>query len=161
MLARTQHPRHDASSRSRRSVRETAAYPLSYGASVSAAPLGRRRPCYASPAARRPPSLCPDRVRLPEVLGEAAARWYSEASGLSAICLRIGTVNAEDPPREPRHFATLLTHAGLLRLVECALEGPADLRFGVYYGVSRNTWRFWGHLRCGFRDRLRPAGYRE
>ena len=29
------------------------------------------------------------------------------------------------------------------RLVDCALEAPADLRFGVYYGVSRNTWRFW------------------
>jgi nucleoside-diphosphate-sugar epimerase len=80
---------------------------------------------------------------LGKVLGEAAARWYSEALGLSAICLRIGTVNAEDRPLQPRHFATLLTHADLLRLVECALEAPADLRFGVYYGVSRNTWRFW------------------
>ena len=78
---------------------------------------------------------------LGKVLGEAAARWYSDAFGLSAICLRIGTVNAEDRPREPRHFATLLTHADLLRLVECALA--ADVRFGVYYGVSRNTWRFW------------------
>jgi uronate dehydrogenase len=78
-----------------------------------------------------------------KVLGEAAARWYSEALGLSAICLRIGTVNGEDRPLQPRHFATLLTHADLLRLVGCALEAPADLRFGVYYGVSRNTWRFW------------------
>ena len=80
---------------------------------------------------------------LGKLLGEAAARWYSDAFGLSAICLRIGTVNAEDRPLEPRHFATLLTHADLLRLVVCALEAPADLRFGVYYGVSRNTWRFW------------------
>jgi nucleoside-diphosphate-sugar epimerase len=78
-----------------------------------------------------------------KALGEAAARWHSDAFGLSAICLRIGTVNAADRPREPRHFATLLTHADLLRLVECALEAPADVRFGVYYGVSRNTWRIW------------------
>ena len=78
---------------------------------------------------------------LGKVLGEAAARWYSDAFGLSAICLRIGTVNAEDRPRRPRHFATLLTHADLLGLVECALA--ADVRFGVYYGVSHNTWRFW------------------
>jgi uronate dehydrogenase len=78
-----------------------------------------------------------------KVLGEAAARWYSETFALSAICLRIGTVNAEDRPLEPRHFATLLTHADLLQLVECALEAPMDVRFGVYYGVSRNTWRFW------------------
>ena len=78
---------------------------------------------------------------LGKVLGEAAARWYADEFGLSAVCLRIGTVNAEDRPLQPRHFATLLTHADLLRLVGCALE--ADLRFGVYYGVSRNTWRFW------------------
>jgi uronate dehydrogenase len=78
---------------------------------------------------------------LGKVLGEAAARWYSDAYGLSAICLRIGTVNAEDRPLQPRHFATLLTHADLLRLVKAALS--ADVRFAVGYGVSRNTWRFW------------------
>jgi NAD+ dependent glucose-6-phosphate dehydrogenase len=80
---------------------------------------------------------------LGKALGEAAARWYSDAFGLPAICLRIGTVNHADRPLEPRHFATLLTHADLLRLVESALEAPDGLRFGVYYGVSRNTWRFW------------------
>jgi uronate dehydrogenase len=78
---------------------------------------------------------------LGKVLGEAAARWYADELGLSAICLRIGTVNAEDLPLQPRHFATLLTHADLLRLVESALT--ADVRFAVCYGVSRNTWRFW------------------
>lgn len=78
-----------------------------------------------------------------KALGEAAARYYSDAFDLSAICLRIGTVNADDRPTAPRHFATLLTHADLLRLVEGALEAPEDLRFGVYYGVSRNTWRIW------------------
>jgi len=78
-----------------------------------------------------------------KALGEAAARYHSDAFGLSAICLRIGTVNREDRPSQPRDFATLLTHADLLRLVEAALSAPDELRFGVYYGVSRNTWRFW------------------
>src|SRR3954451_23705601 len=78
-----------------------------------------------------------------KAVGEVAARWYSDTHGLSAICLRIGTVNRADRPETARHFATLLTHADLLRLVECALEAPEELRFGVYYGVSRNTWRFW------------------
>jgi nucleoside-diphosphate-sugar epimerase len=80
---------------------------------------------------------------LGKVLGEAAARWHAEAFGLSAICVRIGTVNPDDRPLKPRDFATLLTHADLLRLVECALEARGDLGFRVYYGVSRNTWRFW------------------
>ena len=78
-----------------------------------------------------------------KALGEAAARYYSDEHGLSAICLRIGTVNAEDRPRAPRHFVTLLSHADLLRLVEAAVTAPAEVRYGVYYGVSRNRWRFW------------------
>jgi NAD+ dependent glucose-6-phosphate dehydrogenase len=78
-----------------------------------------------------------------KVLGEAAARYYADVFGLSTICLRIGTVLPDDTPKRPRHFATLLTHADLLRLCACALEAPEDLSYGVYYGVSANTWRFW------------------
>jgi nucleoside-diphosphate-sugar epimerase len=74
---------------------------------------------------------------------EAAARYYAEEYGLSCICLRIGTVRAENSPRLPRHYATLLTHDDLVRLVGCALEAPPELRYGVYYGVSGNSWRFW------------------
>jgi nucleoside-diphosphate-sugar epimerase len=80
---------------------------------------------------------------LGKAFGEAAVRYYSDAFGLSVICLRIGTVIAEDRPLEPRHFATLLTHRDLVRLVDAALSAPEELRFGVYYGVSRNTWRIW------------------
>jgi nucleoside-diphosphate-sugar epimerase len=80
---------------------------------------------------------------LGKALGEAAARYYSDAFSLSAICLRIGTVNRDNRPLTPRHFATLLSHADLLRLVQAAVTAPAELRFGIYYGVSRNTWRFW------------------
>jgi uronate dehydrogenase len=78
-----------------------------------------------------------------KVFGEAAARYYSDAFGLQAICLRIGSVLAADSPSQPRHFATLLTHADLVRLVCCALEAPPSVRFGVFYGVSANTRRFW------------------
>ncbi|MDX6481710.1 MAG: uronate dehydrogenase [Gaiellaceae bacterium] len=74
---------------------------------------------------------------------EALTRHYAEEQGLSCICLRIGTVLAADRPTSPRHFATLLSHADLVRLVRGALDAPAELRYGVYYGVSANTWRFW------------------
>lgn len=78
-----------------------------------------------------------------KAFSEAAARYYAEQFGISCICLRIGTVRAEDRPNTPRHFATLLTHGDLVRLVDCALRAPPELRYGVYYGVSDNTWRFW------------------
>jgi len=80
---------------------------------------------------------------LSKAFGEAAGRYFSDEHGLSVLCLRIGTVNRADRPTTPRQFATLLTHRDLVELVRSCLEAPEELRFGVYYGVSANTWRFW------------------
>ncbi len=78
-----------------------------------------------------------------KAFGEAAGRYYSDVFGLSVICLRIGTLNRESRPLVPRQFATLLTHRDLVQLVRCCIEATDDLRFGIFYGVSNNTWRFW------------------
>jgi uronate dehydrogenase len=100
-----------------------------------------------------------------KVLGEAAARYYADEFGLRSVCLRIGTVNRDNQPTQARHFATLLTHADLVRLCECALHAPENLGFGIYYGVSANTWRFWdieearhaiGFIPQDDAERLRP-----
>jgi nucleoside-diphosphate-sugar epimerase len=78
-----------------------------------------------------------------KVAAEANARYFAEEFGISSLCLRIGTVNRENRPRNARHFATLLSHGDLVQLVECAIAAPPTLAYGVYYGVSANTWRFW------------------
>jgi len=78
-----------------------------------------------------------------KLFGEGASKYHSDLFGLSCICLRIGSVNRSDRPNEPRDYATLLTHRDLVHLVDCALRAPLDLRYGVYYGVSANRWRFW------------------
>ena len=78
-----------------------------------------------------------------KAFGEATARYYSEQHGLSAVCLRIGTCKRSDRPENPREFATLITHHDLVALVQCAVNAPEELRFGIFYGVSGNTWRFW------------------
>lgn len=78
-----------------------------------------------------------------KVFGEAAGRYYAEARGLSVICLRIGSVNPVDRPRNAREFATLLTHRDLVALVDASIRAPEGVRFAVYYGVSANTWRIW------------------
>jgi nucleoside-diphosphate-sugar epimerase len=113
---------------------------------------------YASIAAGRYDGLDPAQIRritpldpvrpdgpygLSKAFGEAAGRYFADEHGLSVLCLRIGTVNRTDRPTTPRQFATLLTHRDLVELVRCCLEAPEELRFGVYYGVSANTWRFW------------------
>jgi len=78
-----------------------------------------------------------------KALGEAAGRMYAELHDLSVICLRIGTVNAEGRPRGARQFATLLTHQDLAQLMERSLTASPSERFGIFYGVSANTWRIW------------------
>jgi uronate dehydrogenase len=78
-----------------------------------------------------------------KAFGEAAARLYADRHDLSVICLRIGTLNRAGRPSEPRHFATLITHPDMVQLVRRCIDAPADVRFGVFYGVSNNTWRIW------------------
>lgn len=78
-----------------------------------------------------------------KAFAEAAGRLYAEEHDISCLFLRIGTVLADDRPHRPRHYATLLSHADLVRLVDCALRTPYELRYGIYYGVSANRWRFW------------------
>jgi uronate dehydrogenase len=78
-----------------------------------------------------------------KALGEAAGRYYAEEHGLSVLCLRIGSLNYANRPSAPRHFATLITHADMGRLIRSCIEAPADISFGLYYGVSANMWRIW------------------
>jgi len=74
--------------------------------------------------------------------GEALARMYYEVYGLESICLRIGSVTKEDDPnREARFESTWLSHRDLAQLVRKSLE--AEVKFGIYYGVSNNKRRFW------------------
>ncbi|MFL5962152.1 MAG: NAD-dependent epimerase/dehydratase family protein [Gaiellaceae bacterium] len=80
---------------------------------------------------------------MSKALGEAACRTYSACYGTSTICLRLGTVNHSDRPTRARDFATLLSHADLVRLFTAALRADDAVRHGTYYGVSSNTWRIW------------------
>jgi nucleoside-diphosphate-sugar epimerase len=80
---------------------------------------------------------------MSKALGEAACRTYTACYGTSTICLRIGTVNHVDRPTQPREFATLLSHADLVRLFSAALRADDAVLHGTYYGVSSNAWRIW------------------
>ena len=80
---------------------------------------------------------------IAKAFGEATGRHFSDQYGFSVLCLRIGTLNPESRPTNPRQFATLLTHRDLSHLVERCIEAPDDVRFAIFYGVSNNKWRFW------------------
>jgi len=78
-----------------------------------------------------------------KALGEAAGRYYAEEHGLSVLCLRIGSLTRADRPSSARHLATLITHADMAHLVRRCIEAPENVIFGIFYGVSNNTWRIW------------------
>lgn len=78
-----------------------------------------------------------------KALGESIGRYYSDVHGLSVMCLRIGTANPQDGPLTVRNLATFLFHKDLVQLVTRCIEAPPSVRFGIYYGVSNNLWRFW------------------
>jgi nucleoside-diphosphate-sugar epimerase len=79
-----------------------------------------------------------------KIWGEALARHYSDAHGLSAICLRIGRVKAEDRPTTTRDRAVWCSQRDVVRMIQACIEAPASLRFDVFYVVSR--------LQHGYRD---------
>jgi nucleoside-diphosphate-sugar epimerase len=106
----------------------------------------------------RPDSL----YGVSKAYGEALGRYFSEQHSMSVYCLRIGSVRANDNPhseellasgpdflslttreqRARRMSAVWMSHADLARLVDACLRAE-HIRFGIYYGVSDNPYRFW------------------
>lgn len=77
-----------------------------------------------------------------KVFGEALARFYHDAHGITSICLRLGSVMRDDNPRgDARRMHTWLSYRDCVALFEGALIAP--ITYGVYYGVSDNPGRFW------------------
>ena len=107
-------------------------------------------------AAVRPDSL----YGVSKCFGEALGRFYAERYAMSVYCLRIGSVLlGDDPTAEAvrhgsewlglseadnlrRMAATWQSKRDLAREVTACLEAQ-DVRFGIFYGVSDNPYRFW------------------
>ena len=82
---------------------------------------------------------------ISKMAGEAIARYYFDYHHVMAVCLRIGSViDPDDPTRDKRHLATWLSHNDLTKLIKASLLAKDDFPgFGIYYGVSNNSRRFW------------------
>ena len=86
----------------------------------------------------RPTGLYP----ATKIWGEALARYYADVHKMSVPCLRIGWVNAEDHPHDERGGASWCSQRDVVQLVQRTIEGPEDLLFDIFYGVSNNLWRW-------------------
>jgi thioester reductase-like protein len=99
-----------------------------------------------------------------KIWGEAIARHYADAHGLSAICVRIGRVKDEDRPRSIRDYTVWCSQRDVVRMIELCIAAPPSLRFDVFFAVSDNRWgyRDLEHARAilGFEPRDRAEDYR-
>jgi len=99
-----------------------------------------------------------------KVWGEALARHYADAHGLSVLCLRIGHVTAEDRPRSPRDFSVWCSQRDIVQMIERCIEAPEALTFDIFYVLSNNKWgyRDLEHARrvLGFTPMDRAEDYR-
>ncbi len=77
-----------------------------------------------------------------KVWGEALARHYSDAYGMSVICLRIGRVKEEDRPTGPRDLSVWCSQRDVVRMLVACIEAPATLRFDTFFVVSNNRWSY-------------------
>lgn len=82
--------------------------------------------------------LAPDSLYgVTKAFGEALGRYYAETTDLSVVCLRIGWVVERQLTDNPDWLRMWLSFRDLGQLVTKSLD--ADVKFGIYYGVSNNT----------------------
>jgi len=100
-----------------------------------------------------------------KIWGEAIARHFADAYGLSAICVRIGRVLAADRPTSAREFSVFCSQRDVVRMLELCIAAPPTLTFDIFYAVSDNRWgyRDLEHARAvlGFEPRDRAEDYRR
>ena len=77
-----------------------------------------------------------------KVWGEALARHFSDAHGISMICLRIGAVNRENRPVQPRTFSVWCSQRDIAQMVEKCVEAPDSVKFDIFFAVSNNKWSY-------------------
>ncbi|BEL05093.1 NAD(P)-dependent oxidoreductase [Actinoplanes sichuanensis] len=88
-----------------------------------------------------------------KVFAETVGRWYAEEHGLHVVCLRLGGVR--DRPMARSWLPGWLSGPDLVRLFTGALT--ADVRYGVYHGVSANSGGLWRHDRATAELGYRPV----
>lgn len=100
-----------------------------------------------------------------KIWGEAVARHYADMHGLSAICVRIGRVKAEDRPTSTRDYSVWCSQRDIVRKLELCIAAPSSLRFDVFFAVSDNRrgYRDLEHARAvlGFEPRDRAEDHRR
>jgi nucleoside-diphosphate-sugar epimerase len=83
-----------------------------------------------------------------KVWGEALGRHFSDAFGLSVLCVRIGAVGESVDSKPAETSANFLSHRDVADILHRCINAPADLKYDIFFATSRN--------RYGYRDLSHP-----
>jgi len=77
-----------------------------------------------------------------KVWGEALGRHFSDAYGMSVICVRIGSVRKEDRPLSVRENAIYLGHSDVCQILRLCIGANRSINYNVFFAVSDNKWNY-------------------
>ncbi len=77
-----------------------------------------------------------------KVFGEALGRFYSDAYGLSVLCVRIGRVTRNNRPNAVRDRSIYLSHDDVAQILHLCVDAPAALKYDVFLATSNNRWSY-------------------
>lgn len=73
-----------------------------------------------------------------KIFNESLCRVYSHSHGMSCLAIRIGWVVTEDRPPSSKALDIWCSQRDIATLIECCINAPDSVRFGIFYGVSAN-----------------------
>jgi len=73
--------------------------------------------------------------------GETLGNYFAYQRGMSVICVRIGWLMdpSDMAPGDP-NLDMIITPQDLIHLMECCIEAPMHIRYGIFHGLSRNRY---------------------
>lgn len=77
-----------------------------------------------------------------KVWGEALARHYADTTDMSFLCLRIGFVNKEDRPVNPRQRSVWCSQRDITNMIELCVNEEAQVSFDTFFVNSNNRWGY-------------------
>jgi nucleoside-diphosphate-sugar epimerase len=79
-----------------------------------------------------------------KLFGEALARYYADRRGMAAICIRLAwfqNYGSENLRTQPHMWREWISPRDFASLLDKSIQ--TQLKFGVFFGVSNNTGRYW------------------
>jgi nucleoside-diphosphate-sugar epimerase len=113
----------------------------------AAAPLGDGRP--PAPQPGDPPFTHTSLLKpmnfygTSKIWGESMAFMYAHRYDMSCLVLRVGMVEAEEPPPAlPFGMFAWCSQRDIAQIAELCVSAPDSLRFDIFHGLSDNTHNF-------------------